>query len=205
MTFIQFMNCVRNICQFYLFVIFLVQVNKVPTRYTGQTLLRDLHPRPVFKALPHRGVLSPGERVNVHIKFSPAEGVQNPFFSFVSTKYHRIHVLPCVPAPSLHPVALMRTIRLKYSACLPAFLQQAAEASRVPQRSSTAHHSSGSGGGATAGVLPIGTGSGTLSSSQHRDGGRGPGQKPQLFPRGVLLPGVWHRTPKRGGGASFFI
>lgn len=33
-------------------------------------------PAVVFKMIPSSGMLSPGERVNVQIKFTPAEGVK---------------------------------------------------------------------------------------------------------------------------------
>ncbi|XP_013867590.1 hydrocephalus-inducing protein homolog [Austrofundulus limnaeus] len=51
-----------------------VEGNKFPLWSRGQRIkgLKEWG-SPVFKALPCRGVLNPGDRVNVHIKFSPAE------------------------------------------------------------------------------------------------------------------------------------
>ncbi|XP_030613884.1 hydrocephalus-inducing protein homolog isoform X2 [Archocentrus centrarchus] len=51
------------------------KVDKFLPLYKRRKALQEQHPPPVvFETFPHSGMLSPGERVNVHIKFSPADG-----------------------------------------------------------------------------------------------------------------------------------
>lgn len=54
------------------------QVDKFLPLYQRKKVLQQQRPPPaVFEMTPCSGMLSPGERVNVHIKFSPAEGVNS--------------------------------------------------------------------------------------------------------------------------------
>lgn len=56
------------------------QVDKFLPFYQRKKLMKQQRPPPaVFEMTPCTGMLSPAERINVQIKFSPAEGV-NGFF-----------------------------------------------------------------------------------------------------------------------------
>ncbi|XP_035521672.1 hydrocephalus-inducing protein homolog [Morone saxatilis] len=53
-----------------------IKVHKFLPLYQCKKVLREQQPHPVvFEMIPSSGMLSPGERVNVQIKFSPAEGL----------------------------------------------------------------------------------------------------------------------------------
>lgn len=54
-----------------------IQVDKFLPLYERKKVLQERRPPPVvFEMIPSSGLLSPGERVNVQIKFSPAEEVK---------------------------------------------------------------------------------------------------------------------------------
>lgn len=54
------------------------QVDKFLPLYQRKKVLQEQRPPPVvFEMIPSSGMLSPGERVNVQIKFSPVEGVKD--------------------------------------------------------------------------------------------------------------------------------
>lgn len=58
------------------FVLVLTQIDKFLPLYKRKKAWQEQRPPPVvFEMFPSSGVLSPGERVNVHIKFKPADGV----------------------------------------------------------------------------------------------------------------------------------
>ncbi|KAK2841889.1 hypothetical protein Q5P01_012089 [Channa striata] len=59
----------------YKFVLALTQVDKFLPYYQRKKLLKEQQPPPaVFEMIPSSGILSPGERVNIQIKFSPTHG-----------------------------------------------------------------------------------------------------------------------------------
>lgn len=54
----------------------LTQVDKFLPLHQRKKILHEMRPPPVvFEMTPYSGMLSPGERVNVQIKFTPEDGV----------------------------------------------------------------------------------------------------------------------------------
>lgn len=181
------------------FVLVHAQVDKFLPLYKRKKALQEQHPPPVvFEMFPHSGMLSPGERVNVHIKFSPADGVS--WFWYQSNNCH------CRWKSIMEEwhKTWKQTGMLTCCICLSVCLQQTVSAASGRQRPAGVHHSSGSGWGSSAWVLPISSRAGVVSPCQHRCCSWGYSEKPLFFPHWVLLPGVWHTAPPRRRGRSMF-
>ncbi|XP_069028847.1 hydrocephalus-inducing protein homolog [Embiotoca jacksoni] len=84
-------------------------------------------PPAVFETLPCSGVLSPGERVNVHVKFSPTEGCSYTRMLLIHVAESSQQVIITARGQGEEPQLSFSSLDLHLGPCLPAYTETEAE------------------------------------------------------------------------------